>query len=94
MDLLASFMEQCVEIDYDVEERTMASDLFSLYSKWAKGNNEYEMSSKKFFNEISKKLPEKGRNASGIFYTKIKFTEYAKTLLGRERAWYQQGSFY
>ena len=94
MDLLASFMEQCVEIDYDVEEKIMASDLFSLYSKWAKGNNEYEMSSKKFFNEISKKLPEKGRSASGIFYTKIKFTEYAKTLLGRERAWYQQGSFY
>lgn len=94
MDLLATFMEQCIKIDYDNQEKIMASDLFSIYSKWAKGNNEYEMSSKKFFNEISKKLPEKGRNANGVFYTKITLTDYAKSFIEQKKTyWYQQGQF-
>lgn len=80
MDLLASFLEQCVVIDYDCEEKIPSSDLFKLYSRWAKENNEYEMSSNKFFREIGKKLPEKGRNGRGIFYKNIIFTEYAKEL--------------
>lgn len=83
MDLIAGFVEQCIEIDYDVKEPVMASDLFSVYSRWAKANNEYEMSSKKFFTEVIKKLPEKGRNARGIYYGKIKFTDYANQLVGR-----------
>ena len=49
-----------------------------MYRKWAKKNNEYEMTSKKFFREIGSKLPEKGRVSSGIYYTKIKLTEYAE----------------
>lgn len=82
MDLVAGFVEQCVIIDYTAD-RIMASDLFSVYSKWAKQNNEYEMSSKKFFTEIAKKLPDKGRNSKGIFYGNIKLTEYAQSLTGR-----------
>ena len=82
MDLLAGFLEQCIEIDYENDERIMASDLFSLYSRWAKRNNEYEMTSKKFFREVSKKLPEKGRCGKGIFYSNIKLTEYAEELEG------------
>ena len=81
MDLLAGFVDQCIIIDYDYEERTMASDLFRVYSRWAKENKEYEMSSKKFFTEIGKKLPDKGRGAKGIFYSHIKFSEYAERLL-------------
>ena len=42
--------------------------------RWAKENNEYEMSSKKLFSEIGRKLPEKGRNSSGVFYKHIKLT--------------------
>lgn len=81
MDLLASFAEQCIIIDYDCDEKIPATDLFSVYSRWAKSNNEYEMSSKKFFREIGKKLPDsKGRNSRGVFYTKIKFTEYARDI--------------
>ena len=64
MDLLAGFLEQCIEIDYSSDYSIMASDLFALYSKWAKKNNEYEMTSKKFFREITKKLPEKGRSTA------------------------------
>ena len=77
MDLLASFLEQCIEIDYECKEKVMASDLFRIYSMWAKTNNEYEMSSQKFFREVGKKLPEKGRSSVGIFYPHIKFTQYA-----------------
>ena len=43
------------------------------------------MSSKKFFREIGKKLPDKGRDSRGVFYTSIKLTERAKELLYRER---------
>lgn len=80
MDLIAGFVEQCIMIDYDTEEKIMASDLFSIYSKWAKANNEWEMTSKRFGMEISKKVPEKGRNGKGIYYGKISLTDYAKGL--------------
>lgn len=84
MDLLASFLEQCVIVDYDCTERTMASDLFRIYSRWARENNEYEMSSKKFFREITKKLPTKGRIGAGIYYSNIRFTEYAKGITPKQ----------
>jgi hypothetical protein len=48
------------------------------------------MSSKKFFTELAKKLPEKGRNSKGIFYGKIRLTEYAQGLVGRS---YSPGDF-
>lgn len=72
MDLLAGFLEQCVQIDYTAKEKVPAMALFRAYSIWAKDNNEYEMSSKRFFTEIGKKLPEKGRDSKGIFYKFIK----------------------
>ena len=72
MDILAGFIEQCIEIDYDCKDRTPAKNLFRAYSQWAKENNEYEMSSRKFFKEITKKLPEKGRDGKGIYYKYIK----------------------
>ena len=83
MDLIAGFVEQCVMIDYTAD-KIMASDLFGVYSRWAKQNNEYEMSSKKFFMEVGKKLPDKGRNGKGIYYTRIRLTEYAQSLIGRQ----------
>lgn len=84
MDLLAGFLEQCIEIDYDCEDKVMANDLFRLYSSWAKDNNEYELTSRKFFKEITQKLPSKGRSSAGIFYTNIKLTGYARSLSGRQ----------
>lgn len=83
MDLIAGFVEQCIMIDYSAGI-IMASDLFGIYSKWAKANNEFEMSAKKFGMEISKKLPEKGRNSKGMYYGKIRLTEYAQGLVGRQ----------
>lgn len=75
MDLLAGFIDQCVTIDYDCDDKVPATLLFRAYIRWARENNEYEMSSKKFFSEISKKLPEKGRSGTGIFYRRIKLNE-------------------
>lgn len=72
MDLLAGFLEDCIEIDYDCDDRVSASDLFQAYIQWAKMNKEYEMSSKKFFTEIGRKLPDRGRSSSGVFYKYIR----------------------
>jgi putative DNA primase/helicase len=81
MDILASFVDACIEIDYVNGKVIPAQDLFEIYVAWAKKNNEFEMTSSKFFREITKKLPEKARRASGIVYPKIKETEYAQSLL-------------
>lgn len=82
MDLIASFVEQCLIIDYAAEAgKVKASDLFAIYSRWARENNEYEMSSKRFFMEAAKKLPEKGRNADGVFYPHIRLSSYGQGLL-------------
>lgn len=80
MDLIAGFMEQCIVIDYTAMEPILASELFSIYSKWAKMNNEWEMSSKRFFTEIVKKVPDKTRTSKGIVYNRIKLTDYARGL--------------
>lgn len=76
MDLLANFIEECIVIDYDCEDKVPAPDLFRAYIRWAKENNEYEMSSKKFFSEMTKKLPSKGRDSRGIFYKNIKLIKH------------------
>lgn len=80
MDILASFVEQCIEIDYDCAESISASRLFRVYLHWAKENNEYEMSANKFGREITKKLPEKHKTGAGIMYRYIRFTDYAERL--------------
>lgn len=85
MDLLATFCEACIEIDYENGERVAAADLFTVYSNWANSNNEYAMPSRKFFMEIAKKLPEKKRGGQGIFYTKINLTDYAKGFLKKDK---------
>lgn len=84
MDLIAGFVEQCIVINYDTEEKIMAADLFSIYSKWAKQNNEWEMSAKRFGMEIVKKIPEKSRTSKGVCYGKIELTEYAKSLIPKQ----------
>jgi putative DNA primase/helicase len=61
MDLLTGFIEDTIMIDYSCNDKILAGELFEMYRKWAKKNNEYEMTSKKFFREIGSKLPEKGR---------------------------------
>lgn len=78
MDLLATFMDACIIIDYDAPDYIPASKLYSVYTEWARANNEYVMTSRKFFGEISKKTPERSRISSGVIYKKIRFTDFAK----------------
>lgn len=84
MDLIAGFIDQCIVIDYEHGDKVMASDLFSVYSAWAKKNNEWEMSSKRFFMELAKKVPEKGRSGKGIFYASIRLSDYAHSLIPKQ----------
>lgn len=84
MDLIAGFIDQCIVIDYEHGDKVMASDLFSVYSAWAKKNNEWEMSSKRFFMELAKKVPEKGRSGKGIFYASIRLSDYAHSLVPKQ----------
>lgn len=81
MDMLASFMDSCLTIDYTATNDIKASDLFLLYSMWARTNNEYEMPSRKFALEMTKKLPDKQRKSDGIYYRFITLNEYGKSLI-------------
>ena len=84
MDLIASFVEQCIVIDYDNTERILANELFSIYRAWAKANGEYEMSAKRFGMELAKKVPEKVKTSKGVAYCKISLTDYAKEFIPKQ----------
>lgn len=79
MDLLQAFADSCVVIDYTVGKGVPANELYSAYVKWAERNNEYVMTSRKFFTEIAKKLPEKKREARGIVYGQIRLVDEAES---------------
>lgn len=91
MDIIATFMEACVMIDYTADVPVQASDLYSVYTNWAKANNEYVMTSRKFFGELGKRTPEKKRLSTGVVYSKIRLTDFAKKFLQRN---YTAGMFY
>lgn len=85
MDLVQGFVDACIEIDYNARDVVMASDMYAVYVAWAKANNEYEMSAKKFGMELTKKIPDgKGRNKAGVYYGKIKFTDYGLSFVQKK----------
>ena len=91
MDLIATFMEACVVIDYTSTTTIPANELYSIYAEWAKANNEYVMTSRKFFTEFGKRTPDKKRISSGIVYQKLRLTDFAKRFQRRQ---YSSGMFY
>lgn len=78
MDLLETFMDACIVIDYTTKEQVPANELYQIYTAWANENNEYVMTSRKFFTEIAKKVPDKKRVSSGIVYNNIRLTDFAQ----------------
>lgn len=78
MDVLAAFKDSCIVIDYNCKDGIAANELYNIYTAWANENNEFVMTSRKFFMEIVKKLPDKSRIGSGVIYRKIRLTPYAK----------------
>lgn len=93
MDLMTSFMEACIVIDYTEPKPIPANELYSIYTEWAKENNEYVMTSRKFFGELGKRTPEKQRVSSGVVYGKIKLTELAKRIQAKGKG-YAASMFY
>ena len=84
MDLMASFMDSCIAIDYTETGVIPASELYSIYTEWARENNEFVMTSRKFFSELGRRTPERKRVSSGIVYSKIRLTEHAEKLRGKK----------
>ena len=84
MDILASFMEQCTVIDYTEQEPVPANKLFNLYLLWAQQNKEYQMTSRRFYLEIVKKVPQKVRISIGVCYKGIRLNDYANQLLAQK----------
>ena len=75
MDVISAFLDACCVLDPRGRER--ANDLFSVYAKWAKENNEFEMKSTKFGIEMSKKF-EKKHTRDGWFYFGISLTDESR----------------
>ncbi len=75
MDILQSYMDACVEVDYN--SYVTAQDLYNSYVAWADENKEYVMKSRKFYLEMGKKV-EKGRISTGAIYKNIKLTNQPK----------------
>ena len=71
MDLLQAFCEQYLVITNNPNDTINASDLYALYKNWARDNGEYEMTSRRFGTEITKKLPDKKRVGCGVVYTGV-----------------------
>ena len=71
MDLLQAFCEQYLVITNNPNDTINASDLYALYRSWARDNGEYEMTSRRFGTEITKKLPDKKRLGCGVVYTGV-----------------------
>lgn len=69
MDIMNSFLECCVDEVRGNRER--ASTVFRAYTKWAKENNEWEMSNTRFGKEMAKRF-ERERGSSGQFYCGLK----------------------
>lgn len=91
MDIIATFMAACLVVDYTAEVDVTAADLYSVYQGWAKACNEYVMSSRKFFGELGKRVPDKKRKSSGIIYPNLKLTEFGRTFLKYSASMFYSG---
>lgn len=78
MDLIAAFVDACIEIDYNSTELIPANQVYAIYQRWAKDHNEYEMKTRRFYSELKKKIPTQKRIASGVVYEHITLTPYAE----------------
>lgn len=74
MDVISAFLEECTEVNSS--SKVGASELYEVYKKWASDNNEYEMSSRKFGIEMTKRF-EKVK-IGGFFYKSIKIKQEYK----------------
>lgn len=77
MDTLAAFIEACIE--RKTNGSLPASEIYSVYAKWADEGNEYKMSSQKFGREFAKRF-QKRHTMNGWSYDGIDFSAYGREL--------------
>ena len=84
MDIMNAFLEECVIITND-ETREKASDVFKVYSSWARDNNEWEMSNTRFGKEFSRRFDKKRTNGC-IYYIGLRISdEYQDIIFANRR---------
>ena len=66
MDVVATFIEECLKVTGNPNNEIRAKELYGLYKAWAIENEQYVMSSTKFGIEFGSKF-EKRRNSSGNY---------------------------
>lgn len=67
MDVVSAFLDACCTLG---EGREKTADLYQTYVSWADENNEYKMSSRKFGQELAKRL-ERIKSNGTYYYCKI-----------------------
>ena len=72
MDVVATFIGECLEVTGQSYHEVRAKDLYSLYKAWAVENEQYVMSSTKFGREFGLKFEKIKNSAGNMIYQGIK----------------------
>lgn len=80
MDVLTAFIADCCTVG-NPNDRTQSTVLYTAYTQWARANNEYEMSSTKFSQEMAKKFT-KTRTSKNKAFIGIRVDEYQVNITG------------
>jgi P4 family phage/plasmid primase-like protien len=65
-DTLGAFLTECTYIDS--EAKVLSSAMYDRYTKWAKQNNEYVMSQKRFSQAMAERGEQKARETAGVYF--------------------------
>ena len=77
MDVLCRFVEDCIIESNSEFDSIKASQLYSVYEKWAEDTNEYVHTSTRFGRDFAVRFPTKIKKMDGWYYKYCKLTEYA-----------------
>jgi putative DNA primase/helicase len=79
MDSLGQFCDLAIESDN--ASSTKFADVYEVYVNWAEENHEYLLSANKFGKDFVKRYPERYRLGDGIYYKRIKLSQYGLNLV-------------
>lgn len=80
MDVLSKFISDCVEIADD-NSGLKASEIYTVYQRWASENNEYEHTNTRFGKEFGLKFPTKEKKRDGLYYKGCCLNEFGSDFL-------------
>ena len=67
MDSITTFVNECCDVTNDSNDVVDANYIYSIFKLWAKTNNEYEISNRKFGIEFVKKFKRKRTNKGNVY---------------------------